>query len=255
VTIVVVGDVSLAEVRPHLEKSFGSWRPGPAPALAAPPKARAFAPPSRLILVERPNAEQSDVRFTIRGPKFGGPDTASLEVARTVLGGMFTSRLTRRIREQLGYAYTIRASWPARRAASPITVGAGFFTPKTADAIKEVLAIVGGMSAKPIPEEELRRGQQYLIRGFPQEFETNAGVAGSLANLVLLGLPDDYYERYLADLAKVTPKDVQRVAKTYFPVAKLTLVIVGDLGKAMPGVRKLKLGRETKVEQEANPVK
>jgi len=254
-TIVVTGDVTAADVRPLVEKSFGAWRPAAAPATAAAPKARAYTPTSRLVVVNRPGAEQSDVRLALPGPKYGGPGTVAVDVTRTLLGGTFTSRLNRRLREQLGYSYGVYASWEERRSPSAVTIHSGFFTPKTAESIKEALAILTATATKPVPEEELRRVRQNIIRGMPEKFETNAGVAGALAQLALLGLPDDFYERYLAEVPKIGPKEVQAAAKKYFLAAKMRIVIVGDLGVVLPEVHKLKLGRESTVDEEANPIK
>jgi zinc protease len=216
-----------------------------------PPAALTTAKPPRLVVVDQPGAEQSEVRVIIAGPRFGDPATASLEVTRVLLGGMFSSRLMRRVREQLGYAYTIGARWPALRAASPISIRAGIHTPKTAPAIKEVLAIVNGMSTKPVPVAELRRAQQNLIRGYPENFGTNDAVAIALGDLAVYDLPEDFHEQLLAGFAKVTPKDVQKAARSFLSAAKMTIVIVGDLKVVMPEVGKLKLGAPLQLDVEA----
>jgi zinc protease len=249
--IVVVGDVTAAEVRPILERTIGTWRPGKAMPFPEPPAALTAAKPPRLVVVDQPGAEQSEVRVIIAGPRFGDPATASLEVTRVLLGGMFSSRLMRRVREQLGYAYTIGARWPALRAASPISIRAGIHTPKTAPAIKEVLAIVNGMSTKPVPVAELRRAQQNLIRGYPENFGTNDAVAIALGDLAVYDLPEDFHEQLLAGFAKVTPKDVQKAARSFLSAAKMTIVIVGDLKVVMPEVGKLKLGAPLQLDVEA----
>jgi len=253
--VVVTGDVTLAELRPLVERSFGKWRPAAAPAIAATPEPRPSSPPARLILVDRPGAEQSDVRFVQMGPRFGEPGSPALEVAQTILGGMFTSRLVRRIREQLGYAYSIGARWVRLRAASPISIRAGFHTPKTAAAIKEVLAIVAAMAARPVPEAELRKAQQFLIRGYPDQFATNQQTAFAFAEMALYDLPLDFHEKFLAALLQVTPADVQAAVKTHLAVDRLTVVIVGDLKVILPSLRKLKLGKALKSDPEGNILK
>ena len=239
-TIVVAGDVNARDVQAGLDKTFGGWKTaGRKPAR---PKVAAQKPASRLLLVDRPGAEQSDVRIGLVALKRTDKRYFRFEVMRTILGDGFTSRLTQRLREQLGYTYGAGAGMGYRIEPGPFVIGTALFTPKTAPGIKETLTIVSDLATKDVPEEELRKAKQNLIRALPASFETNASVANVFAELALHRLPDDWYERFSAEIRRVTAKDVKAMAREVAPAQKLVVVVVGDLKAVQPELEKLGLG-------------
>src|SRR5439155_22457789 len=104
--MLVVGDVTPAEAKQLVEARFGSWKQGDVPALedAAPPAAGARA----FYLVDKPGASQSVIRIGQVGVARSTPDYFALRVLNTILGGSFTSRLNRNLRETHGYTYGAR---------------------------------------------------------------------------------------------------------------------------------------------------
>ena len=240
-TLVVAGDVDPAALEAKLDATLGAWTPrGKKPAAAKlPPPARAK---TRLFLVDRPGAEQSDVRIGLVGLKRTDKRYYDFEVMRTVLGDGFTSRLVQRLREQLGYTYGIGASMAYRLGAGPVQIGTAIFTPKTVDGLKEILALVGDLARTDVPAEELKKAKQNLMRALPQQFETNEGIAGAFADLALFGLPDDWYEGYARRVDAVTAKRVRAAAKALLPENKLVFVVVGDMATVRAGLETLGLG-------------
>jgi predicted Zn-dependent peptidase len=246
-TLVVAGDVDRAWLEEQLGAGLGAWTNDKATKAAAPSVA-AKKVTSRLVLVDRPGAEQSDVRVGLTGILRTDKRWHAAEVLATTLGGTFTSRLNRRLREELGWTYGIRASFRALRRSGSFTIGSSIFTPKTGPAIGEILKIVGAMAAKNIPAAELTRIKMNLVRELPQGFKSVEGVAGAFALLVEHGLPDSWYEGYAAAIGKVTAKEVRGLAKTLIPAGKMVVVIVGDVAAIKNDLAKLKLGKHLTVE-------
>ena len=251
-TIVVAGDVDVKAVQASLETIFGGWKT--AAKKPAHAKVTAQKPTSRLLLVDRPGAEQSDVRIGLVALKRTDKRYFKFEVMRTILGDGFTSRLTQRLREQLGYTYGASAGMGYRVEPGPFVIGTALFTPKTGPGIKETLTLVADLAARDVPEEELRKAKQNLIRALPASFETNASVASVFADLALHRLPDDWYQRFATEIRKITAKDVKAMAREVTPADKLVVVVVGDLKTVRPDLEKLGLGAPRLHDPEGAPL-
>jgi zinc protease len=228
-TLVVAGDVDPKTLAASLDKTLGTWKQ----AGTTPPKIEAApAATHKLLAVDRPGAEQSDVRIGIVGLDRKDAHFYQLEVLTQLLGGGFTSRLVQKLREEEGIVYTIEAAMEYRVAPGAFEVSTAVDTPATSAAIAEIVKQVGDLSTTDVTGEELDRAKQNLIRALPTTFATNASTAAAFAELALYGLPDDWYARYADNVRKVTAKDLRALAKSTLPADKLVISVVGDLGKA-----------------------
>jgi zinc protease len=90
-----------------------------------------------------------------------------------------------------------------------------------------------------VTDAELEFARNRLIQGFPGRFGTTSGVAGTLGELVVYDLPDDYFATYQAKLAAVTRDDVNRVARQYLKPDRMTILVVGDRAKVEGPLRSL----------------
>lgn len=251
-TVVVAGDVTAAAVAAKLERAFAGWKAAPPPPAGKPTSLssseagelnKAFGvAPARLLVADRPGAAQSDVRVGLVGPARSDPRYFAFEVLRTTLGDGFTSRLTQRLREQLGITYSIGAGMDWRREPGTFSIGSALVTPATAQGLREILAIVRDLGRRDVPRAELEKSKQNMIRALPAELETNLAITGAFSTLVELGLPRDWYAHYAAGVRKVTAAQVRQAAKALLPESKLIISLVGDLAKIEAGLAELSLG-------------
>lgn len=236
-TLVVVGDVDTKALAARLDAAFAAWKPaGTRPAKIRTPAAK---PPGRLWLVDRPGAEQADVRLGIYGLPLTDPRFAAAEVLAKLLGGSFSSRLNHRLREDLGWTYGANAVVARAAQVSPFVIATALVTPHAVEGVAEVLKIVDGLVTGDLPEAEVAKARSGVARELPQRFGTNADTAESFASLVADGLPDDYFATYVARVQKVTGKDLQKVARSLLPSGKLVVVVAGDAGTLRAGLEKL----------------
>jgi predicted Zn-dependent peptidase len=91
----------------------------------------------------------------------------------------------------------------------------------------------------PITQQELDQAKESLIRGFPRTFETPAQIATRLTDVALYGLPDNYFNTYIAGVRKVTAADVTRVANAAVDPSHLAILVVGDRNTVEAGLRSL----------------
>jgi zinc protease len=95
---------------------------------------------------------------------------------------------------------------------------------------------------EPIPAEELDRAKDFLANRYLQRFQSVAGVAGSLGDMVEYRLPADQLSRYPERVLAVTAADVARVARQYVDPANLAIIVVGDRAAVEEQIRQQDLG-------------
>ena len=239
-TLLVVGDVTPEAVVPQLERHFGKWTSDGAPHRAAVPVAPQLTG-RQIYIVDKPGAEQSQIRIGLVGVPRSTPDYFPLIVLNTVLGGSFTSRLNQNLREEHGYSYGASSFFDMRRSVGPFVAVAGVQTDKTADALREFFSELNGI-ATPIPADELTRARNYVALGFQANFETSGDLSRAIEEQIVYALPEDYFERYVARVQGVTADAAQKAATRYIQPTRLAVVVVGDREAIEPGIRALDLG-------------
>lgn len=234
--IVVVGDITMAELTPLLEQAFGSWA-----APATPPPAKQLdlpvpAPTPRIVVVDRPNSPQSYILAGRVLPLTGrDPDKEVLDLANEVLGNGFLSRLNLDLREDKGWSYGVRSAVPAYRGPRSFTVAAPVQADRTGDAIRLLLADIKAFpAAKPVTPAELARVTDGNIRGLPNRYETNAQVLQAVLLNQRLGRPDDYVSTLPARYRAVTGPALDAAARQWLGADRLTIVVVGERKTVAP---------------------
>ena len=222
--LVVSGDVTKEDLLPVLEKSFGKWTGGEAPAIN-------FSEPSvkrRVVIVDRPGAPQTQVRLAVRGPERSTPDYPALLVMNEILGGAFSSRINLNIREKHGYAYGA-STWVRTLAHGGwIGAGAGVRTPTTSLALREMIKEMDLMGKQPVKPEEIALAKSSLVRAFPSWFETTGQTVNILSEIPVYNLGLGYYPEYAKNIDAVMESEIQNVAKKYLLPENMVTIAVGD---------------------------
>ncbi len=238
-TIIVVGDVTVASMRPLLESAFGGWTKGSPPSRSLPDIRQVAA--RSVYLVDKPGAAQTEIRIGCVGPPRVTDDYYALVVMNTILGGSFSSRLNQNLREQHGYTYGAGSTFSFRMLPGPFLAASAVQTAVTDKAITEFMKELNGI-LQPVPDAELARARNYVALSYPDEFQTVRGIAGRLEEIVMYNLPDNTINQYVENILAVTGEDVHRVAKKYLDPGKMAVVLVGDRKVIGAGVEALRLG-------------
>ena len=252
-TLLVVGDTTLAEIQPKLERLFGGWRPGTIPVK---PLAEVKLPEQPAVyLVDRPGSEQSILFAGNVAPGYGAPDNIAMQAMNTVLGGDFTSRINMNLREDKHWAYGAFSFVVSARGQRPFIAYAPVQADKTAESMAELQKELGGVvSDRPLTAEELARAKNLMTLTLPGDWETDDAVAGALATQSVYGLPADYWDSYAAKVAGLTLDQVNQAAAEVVHPQQLTWVVVGDLKRVEPAIRQLNLGAIHYVDADGNPL-
>jgi predicted Zn-dependent peptidase len=233
-TIFVVGDTTLGQVMPLLEKSFGDWRssgPKPAKNFAVPIAPQA----SKILLLDRPNTPQSLIFGGEVMPVQGTDDLVALMEANDVLGGAFLSRLNSDLRETKHWSYGVAGFVSRVQHQVPYLIYAPVQTDQTGPSIAAMRGdIAAFLAGKGVTPEELTRTISGATRELPGQFETAAAVMSGMQSNVLYHRPDNYYETLASRYRSLTAAQLDAAAKAAIDPNKLTWVVIGDAAKVKP---------------------
>ncbi|MEK6373308.1 MAG: pitrilysin family protein [Acidobacteriota bacterium] len=225
-SIVIGGDVDADKALDAAERLFGDWPQGALPPrpTVAPQQFNA----SRIYLIDRPTAVQSEIRVGHIGVARSTEDYFALSVMNALLGGIFNSRINLNLRERHGYTYGARSVFAFRRQAGPFVVSAPVRNDVTRESVSEVLAELQRIRTGDVEDHELNDTKNYLMGVFPATVQSASDVAGRLLDMELYDLPHDYFDRYRENIAAVSKEDVEQVAKRHIDPDRAVIVIVGN---------------------------
>ena len=253
-TLIVGGDLEAVggDVRSIAESRFGAWAPNAAAQVPSKPRVESARHERIVRLIHREGSVQTEIRVGHVGVPRLIPDFHAVSVMSAILGGLFNSRLNRKLREEKGYTYGAGAGFDLRRGAGPFAVRAAVNTEVTVLAIVDILAELETMRATPPTSAELHAARDYLVGVFPLRFETPPPVVGAIAGLYIHGLPLDELDRYRPAIEAVTATDVQAAAERHIHPDELAIVLVGDADAILPALEGAAVGPIT-VEREELP--
>jgi zinc protease len=252
-TLVVVGDTTLAEIRPKLETLFARWQRGDVPKKALPNVALPAKP--RVFLIDRPGAEQTTIIAGHLVPAKTPDGEIAIDAMNDILGGAFTSRINMNLREDKTWAYGADTEIVDTQAQRPFLALAPVQADKTAEAMVEIKRELDDfVGTRPPTAQEVATSKNGSTLTLPGRWETSSSVARDIAALVRFHLPDDYWSRYAELVAHLTVGEVDAAAKRLLAPNRLTWVVVGDRGVVESKVRALGYGEVAVIDADGKPV-
>lgn len=230
--LAVCGDVDPQAVRRVLDRALGAWKKGE-PLATTTPK---FPDLGLRIGVFPAERQQVHVYLGHLGVRRGDPDYAALVVMDHVLGTGpgFTNRISKKLRDELGLAYSVNASIHGSAGILPGTFTAyiGTSPEHVATAVQGFRREIERIQDELVGEDEIEVAKSYLIGSYPLGFERASRRASYMVTHELHRFPPDNLERLLEQFASVTREDVQRAAKKHLHPAQCCLVASGPVKRA-----------------------
>ena len=254
-TVLLVGDLTQAEARQLLQRAFGSWTATRTAASTTPVSAPTTLGRTRIVLVDRPGSVQSGVVIGRAGYLASDPDYLNLLALNHVLGGAVSARLNSNLREKHGWTYGAFSGLDLRRGGGAITISSAVRTDATDSAVVAAIDEYRRLSSEPIPQAEFTGAVNNLVSSFPISVQQVQALRNRLQNLVVWGLPLDYYTTYRERLAALTPEQVQQTAARRLPANDIVIVVAGDLSKIEQPIRARNLGTVEVWDADGNPVR
>lgn len=223
--MVLVGDVAPEEALAKLRGAFASWQPHPGavPVRAGPPPAVTAL---RVLLVDKPDATQAQIRSGAPALARNAPELLAAQVANTLLGGGFSSRLIEELRVKRSLTYGASSAFVARLTGGDFRMATFSKTATAVETLELLLATAEEFRTRPIERRALDRAKAYLRGQFPLRVETPDALAGRLAEIEFFGLPRDELETYRGRVAAVTPAVASDVARRWIPPRDRQAVVV-----------------------------
>jgi len=252
-TLLVVGDTTMAELKPMLEKAFGAWKPGELPHKTIATVAQPTG--STVYLIDRPGALQSEILGAQLAPPRNTPEAVSLNLLNDLFGGTFSSRLNMNLREDKHWSYGVGTGLVAAEGQRIWYSDSPVQTDKTADALRELAREYVDISgAQPVKQQELKQAQDNATLGLPGEFETVGQLSNAYAAILQYHLPEDYYNTYTAKALAATPGQIDALARKLILPKQPVWIVVGDMSKIEAGIRALNLGEVRRIDADGKPL-
>jgi len=216
--IAVCGDVDPEEVRRYLDRQLSSWNPGKPLA----PKEPVLPEPRVAVEVVRAKRQQVHLYLGHLGIRRNDPDYPALVVLDHILGQGpgFSDRISRRLRDELGLAYSVSASISSSAGLLPGTFTAyiGTSPQHVTTALQGFLTEIRRIQDELVPHDELQVVKDYLVGAYSIGFERASRRSGYLVTSEVHQLPEDELQRLPRLFKAVTPEDLQRAAQRHlFP--------------------------------------
>src|SRR5205823_7038012 len=183
---------------------------------------------SRIYLIDRPQAVQSEIRVGHVGVSRSSEDYFAINVMNALLGGIFNSRINLNLREKHGYTYGARSTFAFRRGAGPFVVSAPVRNEVTRESVEEVLSELRRIRTGDVEGRELDETKSYMMGVFPATVQSASDIASRLLDMELYSLPEDYFDRYRENIGAISRDDIARVANKYVDPDRALIVIVGN---------------------------
>ena len=237
--LIIVGDVKFNETKKMVEKFFGSWKKGIAPAITF--SDPMDVPQTQINFIDMPNAVQSEVAaINISKLKMTDPDYFPVLIANQILGGDFNSYINMNLREAHGWTYGARTSIYGDKRVSTFNASTQVRNTVTDSTVVEIIKEFNKIRTEKVTDEMLANVKAGYIGRFVMQIEKPQTVAGYALRIQTQSLPADFYENYIKNISAVTADDILRVANKYFLVNNSRIVIVGKAADVAPSLEKLK---------------
>src|SRR5215217_3429803 len=223
--LAVVGDVTAEEAFAGVERVFGNWETRDVPPV---PEAEPPVATRRLVIVNKPDAVQTEIRVGHLGIERHHKDYLAMDLAIKILGGEGSNRLHRVLRSERGLTYGAEANMQSLEQGGDFMAETATRTDTTAEVLRLIVDEYQKLQRERVNERELADAQAYLAGSFPLTIETPDAIAAQVLNVLFYGLPLSEIESYRERVNAITPDDIQRVARDYLRPDRLSVVLVGN---------------------------
>lgn len=239
-TLVVAGDLAALDLGAIEAAVFDGWEGGDARPLPVDVTTRGAG--RRIVVVDRPGAVQSVLYAGHAGPARDIPDYVPTTTMAMVLGGMFSSRLNLKLREDKGYTYGAFGAFDLRRHAGTFAARAAVQNDVTVPALVDLFAEIERTARDGVTAAERDDAVSYRAGVWPVNFSGAHAVAHALGDLVVHGWPDDHFDRLRAEISAVTTEELSAAAAARLRPDELVMVVVGDASVVAEPLRETGLG-------------
>ncbi|HEX3527628.1 MAG TPA: pitrilysin family protein [Thermoanaerobaculia bacterium] len=234
--LAVVGDIKAADAFARVERAFGGWARGREEQVA--PVHEPARDKPRILVIDKPDAVQTEIRVGQVGLAFKDPDHFTSEVYNSVLGEGASARLYEEVRRKRGLSYGAGTAFVAAYQPGWFKASTSTKSETSVEALQVTLNVIADMAKQPVPADELAARKTYLTGVFPLEIETPDGIAGKVLEAYKYGYDRKWLESFRDKLDAVTAEQVQTFAQKRIHPDHALAVLVGNAAAFKAGLEK-----------------
>ena len=225
--VVVSGNVKEKEVAKEIERVFGQLKSASKSA-----KKETISKQSKpAVKIAYKKTDQTHLVLGVRTFDTYDKRLPVLSVLSTILGGGMSSRLFIKLREELGVAYYVRVMNDNLTDHGFFEISAGVSNDRVKEVIKEILLECKRLTKELVSKEEIEKAKEYILGNMKLELESSDAWANYFGGQEVLRkkieTPDDIEKK----IRKITPAEVQALAKEIFVERSLNLALIGPFTK------------------------
>ena len=183
-----------------------------------------------ITLKKKRSLEQVQMCLGVPAPPVNDKERFALYLLNSMLGGGMSSRLFESIRENEGLAYSIYSEMSPFRDSGALSVYAGMSLDKTERVLDLTLVELRRLKQEQVAPAELKRAKDQMKSNIVLGLESSSSRMSNLARQQM------YFGRFfsvdeiVAEIDRVTPDDIQRLANHLFQPDLIALTLLGNLG-------------------------
>ena len=224
--VIVAGDITPAKAFAIVSEVLKDWKKTDQQVVISPVTSETM--PRSVTLVDRPESVQTNLVLGRLAIDRRDPDYVPLMVANHILGSPAAGRLFMRLREEKSYTYDARSVLDAGDYRGNLSATSQVRSSVTGGALDEFFNEFQRLGSEPVSAEELRRHEHSMVAGFAISLETPQTLITDIYTQEHYGFPEDYWDRYAAQIATVSAEDVMRMGAKYYSADHMQVVAVGD---------------------------
>jgi len=209
----------------------------PLPTEAAIPKlvpTRPESAPLEILVVDKPERTQVQLRVGLHGLPGHHPDVMALWLGSMAFGGTFTSPLTHEVRDVRGWSYTAHAGFDRlSRLPAPMVLRTA---PASHDAVACLaleLELLQGLGERGLGPETIDFARSYVLNRYPLEIATATDLLMGALRYELLGRPPEAVFEVPALVSAQSVGQVNQVLAAHLGQAHRTVVMVGTASELL----------------------
>lgn len=224
--LAIWGDFDKNEMLAKIKQHFADWNRGEAKVPKLPDVKYDFKP--GIHFVNKDNVTQSYILLGHIGGYTGDPDYFALLVMNNVLNSSLGGRLFNNVRSKQGLAYSVGGAYTSNIVYPGVYYSYCFTkSESTVKATRSVIDEIKRIQTELPTPEEMRMAKDGYLNSFVFNFEDKGDIINRMMEYDYFEFPNDFLFKVKANVEKVTPADVQAVARKWLRPEALQIVIVG----------------------------
>ena len=235
--IAVVGDFKSSEMKKKIKALFKDWKVKGKSSAVRSSTLPSFSK-SRILLVNKEDANETSFLIGGVGVKQSNPDFVSINVINTFFGQRFTSWLNDELRVSAGLTYGAGSRFIRYKNSGLFLIRSETKTSTTTECIDLALKVLDRLHTKGVDQKTLDSAKNYVKGQFPPNFETSGALANLLTSMFVYGYNESFINDFEKNVDRLTLAKAKEVISKYFPKDNLQFVLIGKASEIKDKVKK-----------------